>query len=632
MPPRTRVARWLIVALGLGVLLKLALVVTAPASGLKASYCSGASTSGVPERSTEFKDLDGATRIDQRLDLRGDEFPVHFFNDARRFNFGLEPQPGRDQMPFSARWEGWLVVPSDGERRFELESVGPARVWLDDAELLRTEAAPSRQIVERSTALSEGLHQLRVEYARAEARAPRLRLSWQAEPGGALQVVDSSALRWRVAPAPLALPDRALDVTSNVILALVLVGGLALVITRGRTTALPIAAALIGIPLVFLIHGLLFHASLAGRTTILSGLDDWLVYESSARDILLNGLLMDGGQGHAPAYYGQPLYPYVLALAHWLTGESLFGPLALQFAALGCVVALSAVLAWQAFGSRGAALAALAYVWLFVVVQPEHFRVARQLFNENLYMPLVMASLIALVWLARRPSPPTWWKATLVGMLLGITAITRSQFLACVPLALLVLLLAWRRQAVAPLLAIVAGLIICIAPVTARNWLVSGEFVPISASGGASLLEFHRPPPGLVDPAAIQADPLFEALRLDTSTRTVLAFARQDPSGLSGNPAAASRAQPWLAESRERGHLLAVVDHRAALSGRLRLVTDAAAARVADPRVHPQPPADSDAVRGRHVRVPIGRADVCADGRHCCTGTPGVAGSHTTRT
>ena len=149
---------------------------------------------------------------------------------------------------------------------------------------------------------------------------------------------------------------------------------------------------------------------------------------------------MDGGQGHAPAYYGQPLYPYVLALAHWLTGESLFGPLALQFAALGGVVALTG-------GARVAGIRQSRrrrwrrsrYVWLFVVVQPEHVRVARQLFNENLYMPLVMASLIALVWLARRPAPPTWWKAALVGMLLGITAITRSQFLAFVPLALLVL-------------------------------------------------------------------------------------------------------------------------------------------------------------------------------------------------
>src|SRR5207245_6084378 len=102
------------------------------------------------------------------------------------------------------------------------------------------------------------------------------------------------------------------------------------------------------VPLLFLLHGMLLHAPLVGHATILSGLDDWLIYESSARDILLNGLLMDGGQGHAAPFYGQPLYPYVLALAHRLTGESLFGPLALQFAALGLVLVGTGLLARRA--------------------------------------------------------------------------------------------------------------------------------------------------------------------------------------------------------------------------------------------------------------------------------------------
>src|SRR5204863_6339266 len=105
------------------------------------------------------------------------------------------------------------------------------------------------------------------------------------------------------------------------------------------------------LPTIFLLHGMALHAPLIGHATILSGLDGWLIYESSARDILLNGLLMDGGQGHAPPFYGQPLYPYVLALLHKLTGEGLFGPIALQFAALGGVVVGTAALAHRASGS-----------------------------------------------------------------------------------------------------------------------------------------------------------------------------------------------------------------------------------------------------------------------------------------
>jgi hypothetical protein len=305
---------------------------------------------------------------------------------------------------------------------------------------------------------------------------------------------------------------------------------------RDRSSTAWWRASLGLLPLAFLAYGLLQEAPIAGRATILSGLDDWLIYESSARDILLNGLLMDGGQGHAAPFYGQPLYPYVLALAHELTGESLFGPIALQFAALGAVVVGTSVLARRCFGGLLDGLVAAAALLVLLQLEPEHFKIARQLFNENLYMPLVMASLVVLVGLARREHPPQFWKLLLAGGLLGLTAISRSQFLLCVPFALLVLWLAWRRPgggwtALLAAALVGIGLLVAILPVTARNWIVSEQFVPISSSGGASLLEFHRPPPGLIDQQALQNDPLSNALHLDLPTRTVVAFARSDPRG-----------------------------------------------------------------------------------------------------
>jgi len=469
--------------------------------GFEASYWSGTTPNGPPERSTEFLRLPTATRIDPRLDFRGDEFPVHFFNDAARFNFGPDAQPGRDQLPFSVRWTGALDVGEDGARQFVLDANGPARVLLDGVELLSASG-------DAQTQLSAGTHALQLEYTRPEARVPRVRLSWQRLPGGDLEVVHAQP-----------------DVLRSVLDALVVLCGAAAFgvwVWQKR-------AWLALLPALFLGYGIALQAPLFGRATILSGLDDWLIYESSARDILLNGLLMNSGQEHAAAYYGQPLYPYVLAVLHLFLGEGLFGPLVVQFAALGLLLALAYVLARRAFDVPRAAVAALAALWLFMAVQNEYLRVARQLFNENLYMPLVMVSLIALVSVARLGAPPPWWRVLLVGVLLGVTAISRSQFLAFVPLALVILGVAWRRPL--PVLVVVFGLLLAVAPVTARNWVVSGQFVPISASGGASLLEFHRPPPGLVESAALQRDPLFEALHLDTSTRTVLAFARADPFG-----------------------------------------------------------------------------------------------------
>jgi hypothetical protein len=499
----------------------------APPIGLKASYWAAAQPNGVPERSTDFPWLTDATRIEKSLSLRGEDFGVHFFNDAARFNFGPDVVPARDQLPFSVRWQGWLLSPSDGARRFVVTSEGPATVTLDGTPLDPPDSTRD---------VSSGLHVLQVDYSRPEARVPVLRLEWQRTPGGALETLGGDDLRWRADAGPadasslLVWVGRA--IVATVIGVWLVLGGLRL---RRKGADAWWRALLWLVPVGFLGYGMFLEAPVAGKATILSGLDDWLIYESSARDVLLNGWRMDGGQGHALPFYGQPLYPYVLAGLHRLTGESLSGPIAVQFAALGCVVVGSAELARRAFGTLLDGLVAAAALLVLLQLEPEHFKIARQLFNENLYMPLVMVSLIVLVALARRERPVAGWQALLAGGLLGLTTISRSQFLLCVPFGLLVLWVAWRRSgsraAISAMVLVCAGVLIAIAPVTARNWLVSDQFVPISSSGGASLLEFHRPPAGLIDQAGIEHDPLYDALHLDQPTRTVVAFARADPGG-----------------------------------------------------------------------------------------------------
>ena len=125
------------------------------------------------------------------------------------------------------------------------------------------------------------------------------------------------------------------------------------------------------------------------------------------------------------------------------------------------------------------------------------------------------------------------WRSLLAGGLLGLTAISRSQFLLAVPFGLLIVWIAWRGgaalRATAQIATIAVGIVLAIVPVTARNWAVSDQLVPISSSGGASLLEFHRPSPGLIDPSALQQDGFYDALHRDEQTRTVLAFVRADP-------------------------------------------------------------------------------------------------------
>src|SRR5207249_306824 len=115
-----------------------------------------------------------------------------------RFNFGADVQPGRDQLAFSTRWDGWLVVPSDGPRRVRIESIGPARLTLDGSPVVETGSADGLQGADARPTLSAGLHTLRVEYSRPVARVPRLLVAWDASPElrGELQPLGGGATRW----------------------------------------------------------------------------------------------------------------------------------------------------------------------------------------------------------------------------------------------------------------------------------------------------------------------------------------------------------------------------------------------------------------------------------------------------
>ena len=89
---------------------------------------------------------------------------------------------------------------------------------------------------------------------------------------------------------------------------------------------------------------------------ILEGGQDWLTYESYARDILLNGPLMTLGEplGKGKPFFFQPFYPYYLAAMHWLTGEGLWGPIVLQLFGDGVAGVLVYFLAKRLFGVRAA--------------------------------------------------------------------------------------------------------------------------------------------------------------------------------------------------------------------------------------------------------------------------------------
>jgi hypothetical protein len=239
---------------------------------------------------------------------------------------------------------------------------------------------------------------------------------------------------------------------------------------------------------------------------------------------------MNGGlplfQGE-PFYY-QPLYPYFLALGHYLFGEGMFGVIFLQ----RVLVALTAVfLTRTAMRLRGdsiwptALCISTAFVWWKMAP------ISRDLLNESIYVPLLASWTASLV---ARSMNPTAGRATATGMLGGLAAMARSTSLLSWPLVWPALFAAFHGKARARLIAtVVAGSLGLFSTIAIRNWVVSHRFVPVSTEFGVTLLGGNIPPDGLVNPAAHEG--IYKRLGVDGYTAQTIEYAISAPGAFAAN-------------------------------------------------------------------------------------------------
>lgn len=135
-----------------------------PGQGLLGSYFRGETWQGEP--------------VMQRVD------PLLLFHW-----YGNDPLPN----PFSARWEGEILLPEDGFYFFALASDDGVRLWLDDevvGESLRPDAS---NVVEAYLELEAGPHPIRVEYFQRSG-AKLVEFRW-VRSGASLELVPPEALR-----------------------------------------------------------------------------------------------------------------------------------------------------------------------------------------------------------------------------------------------------------------------------------------------------------------------------------------------------------------------------------------------------------------------------------------------------
>jgi hypothetical protein len=471
-------------AIGALVILRIAAGVAETPVGWMARYYANASWEGRPEWSSDFR-FEHATRIDRTLSFAGTEFPTYYLNDAR-YTEGVFREVTE---PMTVEWSGAFDAPAAMAVAFDVRANGSVTIAFDGAAPSFAGAAGSGQ-----QQVAAGRHTLTVRYLKPADINGELHVSLQAN-GENLVIVPDRPAAHSAWPRLLAT---GLDLIAIGLLVVGAVAGLREALASPRRVDVLAAAALL---VALAVQGFVAARPMLGRFVSLSGGDDWLGFESRARDVLQHGLLMTLGRplGEGAAYFYHPFYSYVLALVHAVTGESLFGPIVMHF----LVLAITAFLMWSwardLFGAMAASCGLAALLVVFELDFIRYYTIT--LLSENFYILTVTLCLRAFATWADSGAPGSLIRA---GIWAGLSAATRpAMMMFFVPALIVALAIAARRRSSgAPVAAAAlfgASWLAVVAPFTIRNWVVAKKLVLISDSLGGGFIVHSLP--RHVDPA-----------------------------------------------------------------------------------------------------------------------------------
>ncbi len=480
-------AMWLAVLFIALIAIKFTIAAVTPRFGWLASYYANESFEPPAERSIDFRGLP-ATRIDRALLFKETEFPVHFFNN-REYNTGVYRET---TLPFSVQWTGHVRTTADEMFAGQLTTNGRAELLVDGARQALITGLGQTAVGDFALALKPGDHVIEIRYQKPADTAPLLLL--EQSPG--IPFLTGRILPLSSGQAAKFSESLSLGQAAGWLLHAVALVAIVSALWPGlratRLTPLPIAPAVVG---VLLAQGVWKSRHLVDHVWTMSGGDDWLNYEMSARDVVLNGLMMTQGGviGRGQPFSLYPGYAYFIAFAHWLTGESLAGVVLLNFVLL----ALATLVAYRISVLLLGPIPALGgLIWLMLIEQADFVRYYTvTLFSENLYYVLVATTVLFLVKHHQRGRTRD---VIIAGVAGALASWTRPSMMLFLPFAALtILLIQWRAVGVRRSLvdAVVFGSVwmAALLPITIRNYIMSGRAVLLTAGQGASFVAYNMP-------------------------------------------------------------------------------------------------------------------------------------------
>ncbi|MCF7855788.1 MAG: tetratricopeptide repeat protein [Candidatus Pacebacteria bacterium] len=196
--------------------------------------------------------------------------------------------------------------------------------------------------------------------------------------------------------------------------------------------------------------------------------------------------------GHGPDdVFRPPLYPYFLAVCYRLFGHNIVAVQWIHYVLGGLSCVLLSILTGRFLGRRVAIVTGV----LASLYAPAVF-FESQLLTPALAIFLNLLGTLMLVASIRRGTSVHWGWALGAGLAFGLSAGVRPDSL--LPVGLIVLWLVTRSQEIpwAPRLGwaacVIGGILLVITPITVRNAVVSGNFVPIASNAGINLYVGNR--------------------------------------------------------------------------------------------------------------------------------------------